>query len=73
MCIYDALTIVAILSVKELKKKKKALKCVFFASTVKTIRNLFIYFQLCASFLVWLQIFSAFLKNGVIKLRNSVK
>lgn len=51
MCIYDALTIVLILSVKELKKKKKkALKCVFFASTVKTIRNLFIYFQLCASF-----------------------
>lgn len=72
MCIYDALTTVVILSVKELKEKK-AFKCVFFASTVKTIRNLFIYFHVCSSFWVWLQVVFAFLENGVIRLRNSVQ
>lgn len=50
MCIYDVLINVAILSVKEFKIKKKAFKFVLFASTVKTIRNLLIYFHLRFSF-----------------------
>lgn len=67
VCIYD----IFLFFLWKSLRLKKAFKFVLFATTVKTIRNLFIYFHLCSSFCWYgLRPFSAFLKNDVIKIKK---